>query len=166
MSKPPREYLYYIDVAKECLDVAEGDVDRAMILYRQIYPDGDLQDVMREVLSRLARKKMQLIISYQSHLNLHQPALRTKLRARVSEILRENKPKAIRGVCFEHYKGEIELAGVLHSFSLTFDGYDVRLSVLTGSFAVSDALYDALDDALDEPETRRWIIDEVDLISP
>jgi hypothetical protein len=36
MSKPPRETLFHIDVAKECFEVAEGDVDRAATLFRQI----------------------------------------------------------------------------------------------------------------------------------
>jgi hypothetical protein len=142
MSKPPREYFYIIDVAKECLDVTEGDVDRAMIRFRQIMPDVDegLRQVMREALSRLARKKMRLSVTFRSHIDLYESALRTKLRARVTGILQENKPKAIRGACFEHYEGEIELAGVVHSFSLTFDGHDVRLFVLTGSFDDFDAL--------------------------
>jgi hypothetical protein len=168
MSKPPDEPLYYIEMAKECLDVAEGDVDRAMILFRQIRPevDEELRQVMREALSRRARKKMELGVTYRSHLNLNQPALRTKLRARVAEIFRKNKPKAIRGACFEHYDGEIELAGVVHSFSLTFNGHDVRLFVLEGRFDDFDALHDAIDAALEPDEPRGYYFDEVDLISP
>jgi hypothetical protein len=168
MSKPPDEPLYYIEIAKECLDVAEGDVDRAMILFRQIRPevDEELRQVMREALSRRARKKMELGVTYRSHLNLNQPALRAKLRARVAEILQENKPKAIRGACFEHYEGEIKLAGVVHSFSLIFDGHNVKLFVLAGSYDEFDALHDAIDAALEPDEPRGYYFDEVDLISP
>jgi hypothetical protein len=168
MSKPPREALFYIDVAKECFDVVEGDVDRAMILFRQIMPDvrEGLRQVMREALSRLARKKMELGVTYRSDLNLNQPALRTKLRARVTEILQENKPKAIRGACFEHYEGEIELAGVVHSFSLIFDGYGTRLFVLEGSYDDFDALHDAISAALEPDEPRGYYFDEIDQISP
>ena len=168
MSKPPDEPLYYIEVAKECLDVAEGDVDRAMILFRQIRPEADegLQQVMREALSRLARKKMELRVTYRSHLNLDQPALRTKLRERVTEILQENKPKAIRGACFKHYEGKIALAGVMHSFTLTFDGHGTRLFVLEGSYDDFDDLYDAIDAALEPDEPRGYLDEEVDLISP
>jgi hypothetical protein len=118
------------------------------------------------VLSRRARKKMQLSVTYRSHLNLNQPALRTKLRARVTEILQENKPKVIRGACYEHYEGEIELAGVVHSFTLTFDGHDTRLFVLEGSYDDFDALHDAIDAALEPDEPRGYYFDEVDQISP
>jgi hypothetical protein len=104
---------------------------------------------------------------YRSHLNLNEPALRAKLRGRVNKILQENKPKAIRGACFEHYEGEIELAGVVHSFSLIFDGHGIRLFVLEGSYDDFDALHDAIDAALDEPGAARFgYSDEVDLISP
>jgi hypothetical protein len=169
MSKPPDEPLYYIEIAKECLDVAEGDVDRAMILFRQIRPDVDeeLRQVMREALSRLARRKMKLHVMYRSHLNLNEPALRTKLRARVTEILQENKPKAIRGACFEHYEGEIELVGIVHSFTLNFDGHDTDLFVLEGSYDDFDALHDAIDAMLDDRGAARHVyFDEVDLILP
>jgi hypothetical protein len=105
---------------------------------------------------------MRLGVDFKSHLNLHEPALRTKLRARVNEILQENKPKG-----FEHYEGEIELAGVVHSFSLVFDGYDTRLFVLEGSYDDFDALHDAISAVLDEPRRARCgYFDEVDQISP
>ena len=42
MSKsPPREYLYIGDAAEECFEVAEGDLNRATTLFRQIIPDVD-----------------------------------------------------------------------------------------------------------------------------
>jgi hypothetical protein len=56
---PPREPLYVIDVAKECFEVAEGDVDHAMMLFRQIIPDVDenLQQVVLKHWSVLAWKR-------------------------------------------------------------------------------------------------------------
>ena len=141
-----------------------------MIMFRQIMPDVDeeFRQVMREALSRLARKKTQLIATYRSHLNLNQPALRAKLRARVVEIFQENKPKTIRGACYEHHEGKIELAGVVHSFALTFDGHGARLFVLEGSYDDFDALHDAIDAALQESDEPRpgYYFDEIDLISP
>jgi hypothetical protein len=80
MSKPPREYLYVIDVAKECFDVAEGDLNRAATLFRQIMPDADadFQQATLEYLSRLARKKIRLSVRYRSHLDFDQPAAHEK----------------------------------------------------------------------------------------
>jgi hypothetical protein len=163
MSKPPREPLFYIDVAKECLEVAEGDVDRAMMLYRQIYPDGDLQDVTLDYLSRLARKKIRLVVLYRSHLDFDQPALWTKLRAHVVEILREHNPVPD----WETYEGKIELAGVVHSFCLVIAGsvvdHGINLWVLAGSYDDDDL--DAEISAIGPGETSGYL-DEIDQISP
>ena len=57
MSKsPPREYLYIGDVAEECFEVAEGDLNRATTLFRQIIPDVDenLMQAVREQWKLLA----------------------------------------------------------------------------------------------------------------
>jgi hypothetical protein len=164
MSKPPREPLFYIDVAKECFEVAEGDVDRAMTLYRQIYPDGGFQDVTLGYLSRLARKKIRLSVLYRSHLDFDRPALRTKLRAHVVEILREHNPGP---ETWETYEGKIELAGVVHSFCLVIAGSvidcGIVLWVLAGSYDDDDL--DAEISAIGPGEMRGYL-DEVDQISP
>ena len=176
MSKsPPREPLYVIDVAKECFDVAEGDLDRAARLFRQIIPDDDglWQTMLDEYFSRLASKQIKLSVLYRSHLNLDQPALRTKLRAHVVKILRESNPKSyVKG-----YEGEIELVGVVHSFAivvtrgptaiydtpLTVED-DIHLWVLAGSFDDIDAEISAIGPA----EIRRYVrgyVDNVDQVS-
>jgi hypothetical protein len=166
MSKPPREYLYVIDVAKECFDVAEGDLNRAATLFRQIMPDADedFQQATLEYLSRLARKKIRLSVRYRSHLDFDQPALRTKLRAHVVEILREHNPDP---ETFETYEGKIELAGVVHSFCLVLAGSvvdnGIGLWVLVGSYDDDDL--DAEISAIGLGETRAYL-DEIDQISP
>jgi hypothetical protein len=185
MSKsPPREPLFLIEVAKECFEVAEGDVDRAMTMFRQTFPnldDEEMMEVTREYLSRLASKKVGLTVQYYSYLNLGQPELRAALRARVAEILQSLTPEILKSltpsrgaVSLEHRTGKIMLAGVTHTFRLSLTEYvlaaKVDLFVLLGSIDDDDEILDAIDNVLDarlasKPgEVLRGYVDQVDQV--
>jgi hypothetical protein len=99
--------------------------------------------------------------------------LRTKLRARVVKILRESNPKSY----VEGYEGEIELAGVVHSFRLdvmlgpaVIHGTpltaedDIHLWVLAGSFDDIDAEISAIEPSEIRRDVRGYI-DHVDQVS-
>jgi hypothetical protein len=98
----------------------------------------DKDDVIPFTVGPISAKKLsgafgpiKLLVLYYSHINLGQPALQAELRAHVIEILLKENPYG--------REGEVELAGVTHSFVYTVANDEISLYVVPGSFDDIDA---------------------------